>query len=192
MSRNYIDADKLSGMQKEVWDIALSKGWHDEPISHEQYLGLIVTEASEAVEADRNGRRAETEEFKGALTFGKGDGYFKACYKDYIKGSVEEEFADIIIRLLDMAQGIFGNNMDWIGSNTHAEQFCPEKKFIETFWQFVKDVLGWESMRIADAVAFVYAWAEHLGIKPETLDTHICWKMRYNKLRPYKHGGKKY
>lgn len=24
------------------------------------------------------------------------------------------------------------------------------------------------------------------------LDTHIKWKMKYNELRPYKHGGKKY
>jgi cobalamin biosynthesis Mg chelatase CobN len=35
---------------KEIWEIAASKGWHDKPISKEQYLGLIVTEAAEAVE----------------------------------------------------------------------------------------------------------------------------------------------
>ena len=36
----------------------------------------------------------------------------------------------------------------------------------------------------------MYAWAESLGI--DNLDDHIRWKMKFNELRPYKHGGKKY
>lgn len=42
-------------------------------------------------------------------------------------------------------------------------------------------------------------FAEHIDYKQFLmdyfgidLDTHIKWKMKYNELRPYKHGGKKY
>jgi hypothetical protein len=60
-NRDYIDSVKLNGMMRDIWEIAVSHGWHDDPSSKEQYLGLIVTEASEAVEADRLDKRAKTD-----------------------------------------------------------------------------------------------------------------------------------
>ena len=44
-------------------------------------------------------------------------------------------------------------------------------------------------MSISDCVSYMFDWAQHLG---SDLGQHIEWKMKYNKLRPYKHGGKKY
>ena len=200
--RDYIDADKLNQMMHEIWDIAKSKGWHDEPISKEQYLGLIVTEASEAVEADRNDRRAKTDlmadaiKVQGESEYGLTqiwyETWFKHFYDEFVKGSIEEEFADMVIRILDMAWELHGEKMYWRGYDHYGEQFNPEKKFVETFWQFIREVLVWGMMNITDSVAFVYGWADSIGISPETLDMHIRWKMKVNELRPYKHGGKKY
>jgi hypothetical protein len=42
---------------------------------------------------------------------------------------------------------------------------------------------------ISDSVSFMFDWAHHLDID---LWQHIEWKTKYNELRPYKHGGKKY
>lgn len=198
--RNYIDPDKLSGLMREVWEIAVSHGWHDEPISREQYLGLIVTEASEAVEADRNGRRAKTDMMANVIRMqawsetglcqGWYESWFEIYYDEYVRGSIEEEFADVVIRLLDMAQGVHGEKMYWCGYDHYGESFDANKSFIESFWYFVREVLNWGMMNITDSVAYMYAWAESLGI--DNLDDHIRWKMKFNELRPYKHGGKKY
>ena len=200
---NYIDADKLNGLMKEIWAIATSKGWHENPISKGQYLGLVVTEAAEAVEADRVDKRAKTDmmakvikiqsESNIGLSQGWYETWFEVYYDIYIKGSVEEEFADTIIRILDMTWELHGEKMDWAGYDPYGENYDKNEKFIETFWTFTKDILNCGTMNITDSVAFIYSWAEHgCGISPETLDMHIRWKMKKNELRPYKHGNKKY
>ena len=188
-TENFLDPERLAELQKRIWDVATAHGWHEKPISTAQYCGLVMTEMAEAVESDRNGRRAETEEFKRALTFGKGDGYFKACYKDYIKGSIEEEFADVVIRVLDMAQEVHGDKMRWLGYYPWGQVYHENDSFIENAWYFIREVLNWGTMNISDCVSFMFDWAQHLGID---LWQHIEWKMKYNEMRPYKHGGKKY
>ena len=189
-NKNYIDADKLNGLMKKIWEIAVSKGWHDNPISRMQYLGLIVTEAAEAVEADRNGRRADMESFNERMSNLDGsDECFKEMYKRYIKGSIEEEFADVVIRVLDMAQEVHGDRMRWQGYYPWGQVYHEDKSFIENAWYFIREVLNWGTMNISDSVSFMFDWAQDLGID---LWQHIEWKMKYNELRPYKHGGKKY
>lgn len=202
-NKNYIDADKLNGLMKEIWEIAVLKGWHDKPISKMQYLGLIVTEAAEGVEADRVDKRAKTDmmndvmKIQGASKIGLCQEWYKTWfevyYDEYVKGSIEEEFADMIIRILDMTWELHGENMNWVGYDPYGKSYDNSKKFVETFWIFVKEVLNCGSMNITDSIAYIYSWAEHgCGISPETLDMHIRWKMKKNELRPYKHGGKKY
>lgn len=107
-------------------------------------------------------------------------------YKKYTD-SVEFEFADIVIRLLDMAYDLHGaDNLFWFGRHS---LFRDNKSFVEHAWYFVHNVLNSGMMNVTESVFYVYCWAEHLGID---LDQHIEWKMRYNSLRAYKHGGKKY
>ena len=190
-TENYLDPERLAKLQQRIWDVATAHGWHEQPISTAQYCGLIMTEMAEAVESDRNGRRSEDAEFKIALTFEavNKDSYFKACYKDYIKGSIEEEFADVVIRVLDMAQEVHGDKMRWLGYYPYGQVYQENESFIENAWYFIREVLNWGTMNISDCVSFMFDWAQHLGID---LWQHIEWKMKYNELRPYKHGGKKY
>lgn len=190
-TEDYLDPERLAKLQQRIWDVATAHGWHEQPISTAQYCGLIMTEMAEAVEADRNGRRSEDAEFKRALTFGaiNKDSYFKACYKDYIKGSIEEEFADVVIRVLDMAQEVHGDRMRWLGYYPWGQVYHEDKSFIENAWYFIREILNWGTMNISDSVSFMFDWAQDLGID---LWQHIEWKMKYNELRPYKHGGKKY
>ena len=198
--KNYMDADKLNGYMKEVWAIASAHGWHEHPLSMEHYLGLIMTEMAEAVEADRNGKRANTEamadllkvqaESEEGLSAHWYDMWYGEYYKMYVKGSIDEEFADVVIRILDMAnERHHGEMYPWHGYDNYGEQFRREKSFVENAWFFLKEVLNYGTMNISDSVSYMYAWADYLGID---LDTHIKWKMKYNELRPYKHGGKKY
>ena len=95
----------------------------------------------------------------------------------------------LVIRLLDMAEEIHGDKITWLCNYPCGERYHPEKDFPSNAWILTHDVLNWGTLNIADAVAFMYDWAQHLGID---LDKHIEWKSKKNEFRPYKHGGKKY
>lgn len=183
-----IDAEKLTKWSKEIYDNAVAHGWHEEKHSPEHYLGLIMTEVAEAVEADRKGRCVRMPIMDGYSQEQLNDNAgFKFFYEEEVKGNVPEEFADIVIRLLDMAYDLYGaDNLFWFA---HQSSFRDNKSFIEHAWYFVHDVLNSGMMNVTESVFYVYCWAEHLDID---LDQHIEWKMRYNALRDYKHGGKKY
>jgi NTP pyrophosphatase (non-canonical NTP hydrolase) len=187
---NYLDPERLAKLQQRIWEIATAHGWHEQPIPTAQYFGLIMTEMAEAIEADRNGRRADMESFNERMSNLDGsDECFKEMYKRYIKGSIEEEFADVVIRVLDMAQEVHGDRMRWLGYYPWGQVYHEDKSFIENAWYFIREILNWGTMNISDSVSFMFDWAQDLGID---LWQHIEWKMKYNELRPYKHGGKKY
>lgn len=187
---NYLDPERLAKLQQRIWEIATAHGWHEQPIPTAQYCGLVMTEMAEAIEADRNGRRADMESFNERMSNLDGsDECFKEMYKRYIKGSIEEEFADVVIRVLDMAQEVHGDRMRWLGYYPWGQVYHEDKSFIENAWYFIREILNWGTMNISDSVSFMFDWAQDLGID---LWQHIEWKMKYNELRPYKHGGKKY
>lgn len=190
-TENFLEPQRLTELQKRVWDIAKEHGWHDEPKSVRTCLGLVMTEVAEAVDADRISKRSDDTHFKKAIASEAAlmGAYYEACYKEYVKGSIEEEFADIVIRLLDMAEEVHGDKMRWEGYYPFSTVFDDRINFIGNTWIFVKEVLNWGTMNISDSVSFMFDWAQHLNID---LWQHIEWKTRYNKLRPYKHGGKKY
>ena len=195
-----MDAEKLTKWSKDIYENATAHGWHEEKHSPEHWLSLVMCEVSEAIEADRKGKHADTDKMKkemdkicAANVYYPNTNFcsaaFSANYNSYIKSSVEEEFADIVIRLLDMAVELHGN--DFIFEESPGIHFAPRKDipFTKSAWQFVHHVLGEAMDFISDSIVFVYKWATLLDID---LDQHIEWKMKYNESRPYKHGGKKY
>ena len=183
-TENYLDPERLAKLQQRIWDVATAHGWHEQPISTEQYCGLIMTEMAEAVEADRNGKR-----FKLTSAPPEDPQWFQGWYQEWVKGTIEEEFADVVIRVLDMAQEVHGDRMRWLGYYPWGQVYHEDKSFIENAWYFIREILNWGTMNISDSVSFMFDWAQDLGID---LWQHIEWKMKYNELRPYKHGGKKY
>ena len=181
---NYLDPERLAKLQQRIWEIATAHGWHEQPIPTAQYCGLVMTEMAEAIEADRNGRR-----FKMTSAPPEHPQWFQGWYQEWVKGTIEEEFADVVIRVLDMAQEVHGDRMRWLGYYPWGQVYQEDKSFIENAWYFIREILNWGTMNISDSVSFMFDWAQHLGID---LWQHIEWKMKYNELRPYKHGGKKY
>lgn len=175
-----IDTEKLNRWAKEIHDNATAHGWHEEKHSPEHWLSLVMCEVAEAIEADRNGKRCY---MKKKLPYMSFDNF----YRDFVKGTLEEEFADIVIRLLDMAVELYGE-FEYL---TSYGKIVPSTKLnlAENLWFFVKNKLYYYQPQISESIAFIYDLAEHLSID---LDQHIEWKMKYNESRPYKHGGKKY
>lgn len=81
----------LNAMAERVFNIAASKGWHDTPGNIGERIALIHSEASELLEAYRNGN--------------------PPCTKCPELTSAQEEVADIIVRTLDLAHE-FGIDVD--------------------------------------------------------------------------------
>ena len=114
-------------LSKQIYQANVEKGFYDEVKTISQVINLIHSELSEVIEAGRKGRRCNSP----AMLIGDypPDNLFMTAYNYEIKGSVEEELADVIIRLLDLC--------------------------------------GWKEIDI---------------------HSHIKAKLKYNSLRPYKHG----
>ena len=149
---------------------------------------LVITELSEAVEADRKGKEVDIKQFECGVSYSNND--FKKVYEFCIKGSVEEELADAAIRLLDLAGlrdvRIFRRNPieDLLGAS------YSNIEFTECVFGIVSNITMWSEhidTCISSTLERIFALAESRNID---LLWHINEKMKYNELRPNKHGKK--
>lgn len=103
MNQDQLFDNLLNSLAQDVYNANKEKGFHDSNRSFAETAMLIVSEISEAVEADRKGKRTDPRD----LNFTYADfiaEQFKAEYfKDHIKDTVEDELADAFIRILDEA-----------------------------------------------------------------------------------------
>lgn len=121
----------FADLQKEIHSIARDKGFYEEKRNIPTRLMLIVSEISEAMEADRKDKRYIRS--IQALNGWTSDEDFRMAFQNGCKDTFEDELADAVIRILDLAE------------------------------------------------------AEKID-----LYSHILAKIRYNKTRGVRHGGKKY
>jgi hypothetical protein len=85
---------------------AVAKGWYERHRDMPELLMLVVSELSEALEADRNGKRSDfnpAEYITGAVS--------DSAFVFGVKDSVEDEIADAVIRIADLC-GHLGINLD--------------------------------------------------------------------------------
>lgn len=186
-----MNQDKLQEWTRRIHETACAHGWHEEKKSDAHWLCMVITEVAEAVEADRKGRRANTQAMKETLRIQKEgeiglteqwyQDWFPVYYKEFIKGSIDEEFADIVIRILDFANEKFGKEMKWWDYDVRVYE---KYSFTETAHWFITGILNSGTMNLSESIAFMYSWARMLGID---LDFHIEAKMHYNETRPFKH-----
>lgn len=92
-------------LKERAYQIACEHGWHDEEYSLFHMMMLVITELGEAVNADRNNNFADRVMFEKNfdLPNTKTEYHFITCFDVFIKDTVEDELADAVIRLLDMA-----------------------------------------------------------------------------------------
>ena len=107
----------LNELRNQADRNAVVHGWHEENLSDEHFLCLVISELMEAVEADRKGKHAKVAMFKEwqgnsvPLNEETRKRRFMEDFEAFIKGTVEEELADACIRLLDLA-GLRGYDLD--------------------------------------------------------------------------------
>ena len=183
-----MDLQKLS---QEAFETAKAHGWHDIELPDETYLMLIITEIAEAVQADRKDRRADTARFKECMAAIErtGDDWFMTAFAEHIDGTVECELADIIIRCLDLA-ALHGISLDGVTEGTqtfHVRDYSLDR-LCYALCCHVTAIIPLRC-KIADVMAYTLAWCSFNSID---IGFFVEQKMRFNKLRDYKHGNKKY
>lgn len=99
----------LNELAKQVHENAKQKGFFDTPKNIGEMLCLIHSEVSEALEADRKKHYAvkswniENNVDLNDLESTSNKQYFKQEFEVAIKNSFEDELADVMIRVMDLA-----------------------------------------------------------------------------------------
>lgn len=205
------ELEELNGLITMVGEIATKQGLNDTKLTYNHYMMMIITEIAEAIQADRNDKKANMKAFKASYKEDDANFIFPDdlckhrtsymyAYEKYIEGSVEGELADIVIRImsfLSMTNQKFTQieELDEIHEEKSAEYF-KENTFTEAALDLTHSIAKhydgqYTTWSIADdfsyCVAFVLKWSKHLKID---LMNHIKLKIKYNSMREYKHGKK--
>lgn len=168
-----MDFNKLS---KEAHANAVKHGFWEIQVSSMHCLMLIISEIGEMVEADRRGRRANYAEYNG-----NGGKDFEALIKD----TVEDEMADVVIRLCDLAGAL---NMHFEENDVSIDDYPFQKfTFVESAYVLTMGICSQLKIedRIRLSLEYVTEWAKYMGVD---LEWHVTEKMKYNAARPPKHG----
>lgn len=176
-------------LRDRVYKCACEHGFHDTELSNEHLLMLVITELSEAVEADRKGKVAQRRMFEMNCDTPQEDPihHWMFCFDRLIKDSVPDELADAVIRLLDLA-GL--RKIDMNDRFNIAYVVSYNKSFIENCYAIIKDIVNYRysfEECLNYALRQIFELAKYYDID---LLWHIEQKMRYNELRPAMHGKK--
>lgn len=181
----------LNELRDRAYKTACEHGFHDEELSNEHCLCLVISELMEAVEAHRKGKQPLIEQFNCGMSYPKNN--LKQVYDCCIKGTVAEELADAVIRLLDLCglreididdfpeEAIYGASASCVGETFTESIYAISTLPIRYFYKYD---YSFES-QIVHMLLSIFGLAKHLNID---LLWHIEQKMRYNELRENKHG----
>jgi len=112
----------INELARQIHENAKSKGFYERERNFSETLMLIVSELSEAQEADRKNHYAKKETFLQRVVEVESneslrkhlniDNPYSHYFEVFIKNSIEDELADALIRILDLSESI-GMDMEW-------------------------------------------------------------------------------
>lgn len=189
----------LNELRDLAYKTACEHGFHDEELSNEHYLCLVISELMEAVEADRKGRLGKKCKTRFEMEYNRypalveEEKRFKFSFEKHIKDTVPDEIADACIRILDLC-GLREIDIDDFPEEAiyGASKSCVGETFTESIYAistlpiryFYKYDYSFES-QIVHMLLSIFGLAKHMNID---LLWHIEQKMRYNELRPMLNG----
>ena len=186
-------------MMNEVEDVNRTKGWYDEKnLTSGELLALLHSEVSETLEAFRRWGLADATK-PVRSEYGKHGEVIRDIPSK--PEGVGSEFADILIRLLDMSRrlnvdldsaykqhssGRFGVNGNFGCAVNVMHMHISRLAFeFENYPRFDDELsISYYYVRI---LKYLIQWSEFLDID---LEAEYKRKMAYNRTREYRHGGK--
>lgn len=191
-----MNTEMLNALKEKAHAWAVGHGFYEEVKPDAFYLGLVMSEAGEAINADRKGMHANVVRFSEDMELGHP---FKESFEKHIKDSMEDEIADIVIRLLDFS-GLKGytlliSGLSALPSTAIVDEFA-RNGLSGTLFALIgalSDSLDDDSTEATVGIIiniFIDCFKKITG-----RDYDLLWfveqKMRYNDLRP-RLNGKKY
>jgi NTP pyrophosphatase (non-canonical NTP hydrolase) len=187
----------LNALKEKAHKTAVEQGFHDEEKPDCYWLGLVMSEAGEAINADRKGKHADTKRFEE----NPGKWAFDLNFRIYIKDSVEDEIADIVIRLLDFAgMKRYGLRYERNYEFTNPVFLVLEREGLSSALFQLNYALGsaYDRDKLEEGISRSIMIYSECFRKMMRSDKDLWWfvekKMRYNDLRPwlnvkkYRHG----
>lgn len=157
--------DISNELRDRAYAIAKAHGFHDEKHEPEHFLMLVITEIAEMVEADRNDFHASG---------------------DAVKDTMEDEIADIVIRLMDFC-GEYNIDVDEFTIPEHVKPIrLPITQYAYRLTQMlVTNHLAPIATRINDVLYLINNMCRAYDID---VDKFVELKMNYNEAREYRNG----
>lgn len=97
----------INELAKQIHENAKNKGFWDKEANVGEKLMLIVSEVAEAMEADRKGNFYDKE--INFVAHNQTNAFFESVFEQHCKNTFEDELADAVIRILDLA---YSRNID--------------------------------------------------------------------------------
>ena len=169
---------------KAAHEMARSKGFWDKPSSDLRKINLIRSEMGEIMEAHRKNK------IRGGNV---SDEYFREDYANNVKGTVEEEIADVCIRVFDFVGSEAKMLEVWdVCNKEEQERLSDFDELLDLAYQYA-DISPAEEVRrfiriptqLHGLVCCMINMAEMFEID---LRKAIEMKMRFNAGREYLHG----
>ena len=193
--KELVDINKL---RDEAYKCACEHGFHGTEHFDTHWLALIMSEVGEALNADRKNLHANIEGYtRWQKTFHNPDNDDSSYFSDFeyfIKDSVEDELADIAIRILDLA-GLRGYDCSGYFDTSVTTLHFPDKDLFSWFCFHLYSIFtdAEDAFDTTDEIldSAAYDIASYCNLWDIDLHAHIVLKMKYNELRP-KLNGKAY
>ena len=194
MREKVLTSEQLNALRKEIYSNAVAHGFHDEKLTVEHFLGLVLSEIGEAINADRNPNaptvtEATLEQAQLLADQSIGHVAFVEFFKSNIKGSVIEELADVAIRILDLA-GMLGITFQ---DDLEVDDLVFNTTFPDRLFDFALSLDSLD-LEFTDEDDFLECLEEITSIAMRFTNLNL-WKvvglkMIYNNTRPMLNGKK--
>lgn len=184
-----MNLNKLNELSKQAHEQAVKNGFWEKDYSGEHCLMMVISEISEAIEADRKGRHSNKLGFelsKENYPWEDSPATYEHFFNAHIKGTVEEELADAYIRLLDLAGAQDMDIPDDLSEYLDYVEDTLKELENRSFPEFCFDLCEMITRGcVIEAMCIIQTYCEFKNID---IFWHIEHKMQYNKTREYKHG----
>lgn len=194
-----MEIETIKKLAKEALEDSINHGYEDHRKPVSRICTKAICEVAEAVSAYRDNRMASIRGFIRSNQINDKqpehpsyDDNFVTNYRTRVKDTVQDEMTDVVIYMLVLIAS-FDEKQYKIDSGTDIVRFPQSNDFIYSAGNLITIInfIPASPDPIASAIrviAFIESWM-HV-VTGDDLEWMLRYKMRFNKLRPYRHGRK--